>query len=84
MYQKSIRETFLSDRTVCPEIKEISDGSVHLGAWNILEQMKAEYKDQHTGGEAMEGDTQITEGLLWTKQRIWTLLGRGFGATEEV
>lgn len=29
--------------------------------WN---RWKAEYKDQHTGGEAMEGDMQIMEGLL--------------------
>lgn len=48
--------------------------------WN---RWKAEYKDQHTGSEAMEGDTQIMESLC-ELQRIWTLLGRAPDATEDV
>lgn len=32
---------FLSERTVCPEIKENCDGSVHLETWNSLEQIES-------------------------------------------
>jgi len=41
--------------------------------WN---RWKAEYKDQHTGGEAMEGDTQIMEGLLRTTKDLDTIRER--------
>lgn len=78
-----VRERHFYQSELYLETKESCDGSLHVEAWNSLEQMKCRAQASAHRWQG-SGGTHGSWKALCEPQRVWTLLGRWLGTSKEV